>query len=122
MRVVDRGPGISAGQLERVFEPFYRSGQPAGRDGGAGLGLAIARGFTQANAGWLYAESLPGQGATFVFELPLADGDGESTHGAGPHDETEASDTAAPVGAAAAASAAAPATAAAPAPTIASGR
>ena len=122
MRVVDRGPGISAGQLERVFEPFYRSGQPAGRDGGAGLGLAIARGFTQANAGWLYAESLPGQGATFVFELPLADGDGEGTHGAGPHDEAEAPDTAAPVGAAAAASAAAPATAAAPAPTIASGR
>ena len=36
-----------------------------------GLGLAIARGFTEANGGSLYVESLPGQGATFVFELPL---------------------------------------------------
>jgi two-component system sensor histidine kinase KdpD len=114
VRVVDRGPGIAAGQLERVFEPFYRSGQPAGRDGGAGLGLAIARGFTQANAGWLYAESLPGQGATFVFELPLADGSAEGTHGDGPPDEVRAPVTAAP------ATAAAPA--AAPAPTVASGR
>jgi hypothetical protein len=35
------------------------------------LGLAIARGFVQANGGKLYVESLPGQGATFVFELPL---------------------------------------------------
>jgi two-component system sensor histidine kinase KdpD len=117
VRVVDRGPGIAAGQLERVFKPFHRSGQQAGRDGGAGLGLAIARGFTQANAGWLYAESLPGQGATFVFELPLADGDGEGTHGAGPHDEAEAPDTAV-----APASALAPASAAAPAPSVASGR
>ena len=100
VRVVDRGPGISAGQLERVFEPFYRSGQPAGRDGGAGLGLAIARGFTQANAGRLYAESLPGQGATFVFELPLADGFSWGANGAGPPDEAEAPDrAAAPVGA-----------------------
>ncbi len=38
---------------------------------GSGLGLAIARGFTEANAGSLHVESLPGQGATFVFELPL---------------------------------------------------
>ena len=89
MRVVDRGPGIAAGQLERVFEPFYRSGQPAGRDGGAGLGLAIARGFTQANAGRLYAESLPGQGATFVFELPVADDVGGDAHDDGRPDQAE---------------------------------
>ena len=42
----------------------------AGRRG-SGLGLAIARGFTEANGGTLHVESLPGQGATFVFELPL---------------------------------------------------
>jgi two-component system sensor histidine kinase KdpD len=35
------------------------------------LGLAIARGFTEANGGTLHVESLPEQGATFVFELPL---------------------------------------------------
>ena len=70
IRVVDRGPGIPPGQLERVFQPFYRSSGPSDH-GGSGLGLAIARGFTEANGGTLHVESLPGQGATFVFELPL---------------------------------------------------
>jgi two-component system sensor histidine kinase KdpD len=71
VRVVDRGPGIPPAQLERVFEPFYRAGTAGGGHRGSGLGLAIARGFTDANAGSLHVESLPGQGATFVFELPL---------------------------------------------------
>jgi len=71
VRVVDRGPGIPPAQLERVFEPFYRAGTPGSGHRGSGLGLAIARGFTEANAGSLHVESLPGQGATFVFELPL---------------------------------------------------
>jgi len=71
VRIVDRGPGIAPAELERVFEPFYRAGASLGGHGGSGLGLAIARGFTEANDGWLHVESLPGQGATFVFELPL---------------------------------------------------
>jgi two-component system sensor histidine kinase KdpD len=86
VRIVDRGPGIPPAQLERVFEPFYRAGTPQGGHRGSGLGLAIARGFTESNGGRLHVESLPGQGATFVFELPLvserppapADGDVES--------------------------------------------
>jgi two-component system, OmpR family, sensor histidine kinase KdpD len=72
VRVVDRGPGIPPAQLERVFEPFYRAGTAEGGHRGSGLGLAIARGFTESNGGRLHVESLPGQGATFVFELPLA--------------------------------------------------
>jgi two-component system, OmpR family, sensor histidine kinase KdpD len=79
VRVVDRGPGIPPAQLERVFEPFYRAGTAAGGHRGSGLGLAIARGFTEANAGSLHVESLPGQGATFVFELPLEDPDAQSS-------------------------------------------
>jgi len=71
VRIVDRGPGIPPAQLGRVFEPFYRAGSAGGGHRGSGLGLAIARGFTQANAGSIHVESLPGQGATFVFELPL---------------------------------------------------
>ncbi len=71
IRIVDRGPGIPPAQLERVFEPFYRAGTPGSGHRGSGLGLAIARGFTEANAGSLHVESLPGQGATFVFEMPL---------------------------------------------------
>ena len=52
-----------------MFEPFYRA--EGAREGGSGLGLAIARGFVEANGGRLWAESLPGQGTTFVVELPL---------------------------------------------------
>jgi two-component system sensor histidine kinase KdpD len=73
VRVVDRGPGIPAPQLERVFEPFYRAGTAASGHRGSGLGLAIARGFTEGNGGTLHVESLPGQGATFVFQLPLSE-------------------------------------------------
>jgi two-component system, OmpR family, sensor histidine kinase KdpD len=71
VRVVDRGPGIPPAQLERVFEPFYRAGTAQTGHRGSGLGLAIARGFTESNGGELRAESLPEQGTTFVFELPL---------------------------------------------------
>jgi two-component system, OmpR family, sensor histidine kinase KdpD len=77
VRIVDRGPGIPPAQLERVFEPFYRAGTPSGGHRGSGLGLAIARGFAEANAGSLHVESLPGQGATFVFEFPLRTPAGE---------------------------------------------
>ncbi len=73
IRIVDRGPGIPPAQLERVFEPFYRAGRPGGEHRGSGLGLAIARGFTESNGGTLHVESLPGQGATFVFELPIVE-------------------------------------------------
>ncbi len=78
VRVVDRGPGIPPAQLERVFEPFYSAGTARGGRRGSGLGLAIARGFLEANGGSLHVESLPGQGATFVFELPLERGGQEA--------------------------------------------
>jgi two-component system, OmpR family, sensor histidine kinase KdpD len=84
VRVVDRGPGIPPAQLERVFEPFYRAGTPGSGHRGSGLGLAIARGFTEANAGSLYVESLPGQGATFVFEMPLEESGGDTQAGTAP--------------------------------------
>jgi two-component system, OmpR family, sensor histidine kinase KdpD len=71
VRIVDRGPGIPPAQLERVFEPFYRAGTPGGGHRGSGLGLAIARGFAEANGASLRVESLPGQGASFIFEFPL---------------------------------------------------
>jgi len=67
VRVVDQGPGVPDTELERVFEPFYRGGRPSG----AGLGLAIARGFATANGGRVWAESRPGQGATFALALPV---------------------------------------------------
>jgi two-component system sensor histidine kinase KdpD len=71
VRIVDRGPGIPSAQLERVFEPFYRSGSDGGAHRGSGLGLAIARGFLEVNGARVWAESLPTQGTSFVVELPL---------------------------------------------------
>jgi two-component system sensor histidine kinase KdpD len=68
VRVVDRGPGIRSEDRERIFEPFQRG--ETGDGGGAGLGLAIARGFAEANDARVWAESRPGQGATFVLALP----------------------------------------------------
>jgi K+-sensing histidine kinase KdpD len=68
LRVLDRGPGLEPEAAERIFEPFER-GVAAG--GGAGLGLAIAKGFAQANGGRVWAESrLPGRGAAFALALP----------------------------------------------------
>jgi two-component system sensor histidine kinase KdpD len=72
MRVIDRGPGIPADVLPYVFEPFRR-GDGDAEHRGAGLGLAIAKGFVEANDGRVWAESLAGQGAVFVVELPLAE-------------------------------------------------
>jgi two-component system sensor histidine kinase KdpD len=78
-RVVDHGPGIPSDELERVFEPFYRGVGPA--RSGAGLGLSIARGFVEANGGRIWAESRPGQGATFAIALPVAAVPAELVHG-----------------------------------------
>jgi two-component system sensor histidine kinase KdpD len=71
VRIVDHGPGIGPGEEERIFEPFQR-GSLTGTTRGAGLGLAIARGFAEANGGRVWVESHAGQGATFVLALPLA--------------------------------------------------
>ena len=75
VRVVDRGPGIPAGERERIFEPFYRSPSSNGHGSGSGLGLAIAKGFVEANDGEIEVESLPGQGSSFVvtFAAPASD-------------------------------------------------
>ncbi|MCD6728181.1 MAG: ATP-binding protein [Solirubrobacteraceae bacterium] len=71
VRIVDRGPGIAHDELTRVFEAFYRgSGQQTGQSG-SGLGLAIVKGFVEANGGRVWAESLPGQGTSFVVALPV---------------------------------------------------
>ena len=74
VRIVDRGPGIAGPELERIFAPFHRGTTATACDdghAGSGLGLAVVRGFVEANGGRTWAESLPGQGATFVVELPL---------------------------------------------------
>ena len=70
--VTDQGPGLTADQLERVFERFYRVDASRSRAlGGSGIGLAIARALAEAMGGSVRAESRgPGQGATFRLALP----------------------------------------------------
>ncbi|GAA1570860.1 MULTISPECIES: sensor histidine kinase [Streptomyces] len=71
LRVVDRGPGVPDEAKGRIFEPFQRHGD-APRGAGVGLGLAVARGFTEAVGGTLAAEDTPGGGLTMVLTLPMA--------------------------------------------------
>jgi two-component system sensor histidine kinase BaeS len=72
--VGDTGPGLTADQLGRVFERFYRVDPSRSRDvGGSGLGLAIARALTEAMGGRIWATSPgPGLGTTFTVELPAS--------------------------------------------------
>ncbi len=67
--VADRGPGISPGDADRVFDKFYRVQEREG--GGAGLGLTICRGIVNAHGGRIWVESRQGGGASFRFTLPL---------------------------------------------------
>jgi signal transduction histidine kinase len=73
--VADTGPGIASEHLPRVFERFYRVDPGRSRDeGGTGIGLAIARSVVEAHGGRIWAESQPGKGSVFTFELPVDDG------------------------------------------------
>jgi two-component system sensor histidine kinase KdpD len=71
LRIIDRGPGIPPSERPGMFTPFQgRSDRPT--NGGLGLGLAIARGFTEAMGGTLTPSDTPGGGLTMTVMLPLA--------------------------------------------------
>lgn len=69
IRVVDSGPGLDEGKREQMFQPFQRLGDSPAGDG-VGLGLAVARGLTDAMGGTVDAEDTPGGGLTMVVTLP----------------------------------------------------
>jgi signal transduction histidine kinase len=75
LTVRDEGIGIAPDDLERIFGRFERAVSER-HYGGLGLGLYVTRQFLQAMGGTVKAESVPGQGATFTVELPLAPGTG----------------------------------------------
>jgi signal transduction histidine kinase len=69
--VTDQGIGIPPEALPRLFQRFFRTEEAQARGiEGLGLGLHISRALVEAHGGRLWAESLPGQGSTFVFTLP----------------------------------------------------
>ncbi|AKH17266.1 sensor histidine kinase [Deinococcus soli (ex Cha et al. 2016)] len=72
LSVQDDGPGIPEDQLERLFDRFYRLEDSRSRDqGGAGLGLSIARGIVDAHGGRIWLDSEVGQGTTAHVQLPV---------------------------------------------------
>jgi two-component system, OmpR family, phosphate regulon sensor histidine kinase PhoR len=74
-RIQDNGPGIPREHQERLFERFYR--QDAARtegNGGTGLGLAICKHIVRYHGGKIWVESIPGEGASFLFTLKAAPG------------------------------------------------
>ncbi|MED5618200.1 ATP-binding protein [Ideonella sp. BN130291] len=72
IRVQDTGPGLHPALRDRLFEAFEQGGElPARGQGGAGLGLSIARGLARALGGELAVDSQPGQGCTFTLTLPF---------------------------------------------------
>ncbi|HLV88892.1 MAG TPA: heavy metal sensor histidine kinase [Candidatus Sulfotelmatobacter sp.] len=82
--VADSGPGIAKEEQSRIFERFYRVDQARSRDqGGAGLGLAIAKWIVTQHHGTITVKSKPGDGATFRVELPLIAAPVQSPHPAG---------------------------------------
>ncbi len=70
--VSDTGMGISAGEIERIFDKFHRSGDVlTNKVEGTGLGLSIARQIIEHHGGRIWATSLQGAGTTFTFTIPL---------------------------------------------------
>ena len=69
IHVTDRGPGIPNELLARLFVPFDRLGADAGREGGAGLGLVLARRLTEAMSGTLELASVVGVGTHITVTL-----------------------------------------------------
>jgi two-component system sensor histidine kinase KdpD len=73
LTMLDHGAGIPAGQVSTMFRPFQRADDTTPGTG-IGLGLAVAKGFTEAMGGVLLAEPTPGGGLTMVIRLPLSTG------------------------------------------------
>ena len=79
LRISDSGPGIPQAVLPKIFEPFFTT---RADEDGTGLGLAIVHAIVTVHGGQIRAESPPGQGATFVIELPTSlEPEGGQEHG-----------------------------------------
>jgi signal transduction histidine kinase len=71
VQVSDSGPGISAEEREKIFQPFYRGAHGRRIVQGMGLGLSIARDIALAHGGEIELQSLPGDGSRFILRVPV---------------------------------------------------
>jgi signal transduction histidine kinase/GGDEF domain-containing protein len=79
--VIDTGIGIPPEHLESIFEKFHQVEGSLHRSvSGTGLGLAITKGLVEAHQGKIWAESEVGKGSTFIFTLPMAEGERREPH------------------------------------------
>ena len=74
IRVEDNGPGVSAEARGKLFQPFFTT-----KKTGLGMGLSICHSILESLGGRIQLHNLPGEGATFVVELPLASTTGSDT-------------------------------------------
>jgi signal transduction histidine kinase len=73
LEVADRGIGIARSEQAKIFEKFYRAGDPLVHNTkGSGLGLSLVRHIAHAHGGEVEVESTPGNGSKFTLSLPLA--------------------------------------------------
>ena len=73
LEVADHGIGITRRDQSKIFEKFYRAGDPLVHNTkGSGLGLSLVRHITQAHGGEIAVESTPGKGSRFILSLPLS--------------------------------------------------
>ncbi len=77
--VEDNGIGIPAGEVRRIFEPFYRVNRPAAKISGAGLGLAIVHHAVKAHGGKITVDTREGAGSRFSIFLPACAAIGEGS-------------------------------------------
>jgi len=75
IEIADTGPGISADVLNKIFDPFFTT-KSAGK--GTGLGLSLTYNIIREHEGSINVRSQPGQGATFIIELPIISGQGQN--------------------------------------------
>src|SRR5207253_9713084 len=72
LEVADHGIGISRREQAKIFEKFYRAGDPLVHNTkGSGLGLSLVRHITEAHGGPIEVESAPGSGSKFILSLPV---------------------------------------------------
>jgi signal transduction histidine kinase len=83
LEVIDHGIGIPDGEQPKIFEKFYRVGDPLVHNTkGSGLGLSLVRHIVRAHNGEVTVESTPGKGSKFVITLPVQDGQRQEASGA----------------------------------------